>query len=1158
MDDFLNELSDDSGEEQAPSLAQAIEPAPEPATPPAPAPAEEPERTPRPAFSSNVSTPLVRGRNLDEVREAEEAEEPAFTEMVTSSIAQNHIVPSLMRGSRRRELAGVDQEWIDGFDVNRLNAELESRGLQDIPNEWKLELAGAENADQFNFMTSVLSERKANADLLAQAGGGKALLAELASYGTDPVGFLIDAAAGGTSKGRMLWRFLNGGTRSVIAEAAIEAALMSDGEPTNLKDASIGMGAAFVLGGSFGAALGPRLDPDDTIDGATRRLFQDTADGNDIQILDSVGAARVNEAPPPLPGFDRSAIDEVLDVLPEETGDRFLGVLGARLDAGAEAARLKRADARRLAKEMLASTLRKDGNGVARTAWSERANSLMHGIDAERQTIHKRSYIQWFLDNNRGTRMARVKAEFRPEAEAEFNSQVGRYLMRRGEGDWHPAVVEAAQAHQTFFKRWRKQLIDSGVARAEDLPEDSWYMPRLMSNRKYNTALQTIGRATLDDGTVITDSKKALEELINKSLTDYRIKNGLEIDEKVTRAVARAYVRRMDAKGAGGGLRRVDIDGIDLDLDDLDEVEDFLRGADIDGDAELTSQVAEVIERLRKLKADEQGEAARPDRLKKRLGLDFDSTIKIFDNQTGQERQMGLDEIFEDDVGELSFNYGRWAAGESAMSEAGTSSRKVRRAIDTFKREASKTEGTPLAEKSLTNSEIELLEFGYRNVMGLRSMGDGVSEDAIRTTAAFKNIAFATKMGSAWLNAIPEAYTTVAMVGPMRILKNMPAFADIVKSFATGKPSEKAIRQILMLDGGLGSSFQRSIGNMKFDLDMTGRASNRAVQMLETAGEGAKRVASYLNMLSQVTDVTRRFTTVVAMDDLDDFLVRGGKRPKWWKRRGDFALDDARIERLREYLSSSAVKRGPKGEIQDLGELPPDVQRYLEEFNFRFTGLAIQDIDRGNLPRFMQDNPIGPLLLQFRSFTTASWTRHTLNDIAHGDMIGVEKFIGSAAIASLVYMGRSYVFNLGDEEKREEALQMNKVLKNGASYAVNTGLFQMLDQNLGAWANGGQPIIFDQQRTSGLGTNLLSGVPGLAIAEDAAKVANAPVRQLRNVLQGEGLQAPTQQEARALFNITGMSTFWFTRPGTSFLEDQLPKQDEESEAAFTFPWSSEE
>lgn len=1076
-------------------------------------------------------------------------ESPGMLEAAYAGFTERHVLTSLYNRKRLHELSGWDENFV--LDRERIDRDLENRGLADAPIEDRLWLAEAENERQYNFMMFRVSERQADRERMAELGGASRIAAELIGYASDPVGFAIDVAVGGAAKGRMLKRFFDGGSRAVFAESIIEAGLASDGEPVDLGGVAMGMGAAFLMGGTMGAVFG-RIHEDAEVDAAMRRFLRNEATLDDEKLLTeygmrSAGAAQADTAIPVIPGQTGDNLSDFVEGL---TDFKFSGwdTTRARVSTSAAGNRIKRPDARKLSQNMFGAPLRRAAEtGENPLGWSEKARSLFQGWQRRIHREHRESFLDWYKDVHEGGRggsgvlsnfKRKVKAGFALELDDQFSNEVGLWFKRKGQGDFHPAVVRAGKAYQGYFKEIKDRMIREGYADPEDFIDDDFWLPRIASRRKIGAFLaNTRGRTATIDGKQIIGEKALLEEMIYQSIKNGRLKAGLDFDETITRAVAKAYRNRLTKANLGEGFRKSDLDGVNLDMDDLDEVQEVLRELDPEDLADSgINKLDELIEAIKNRDRQLAKDADTPDRMQRRLTMDYDTVLELDDGT-----QFRVDDIFETNVSELGFNYGRWAGGELTLHKAGTSSRELRRQLDKLKADNDFVKNDPTqSHMALSDDEINILEFGYRAVMGLRTFNN--EERTVRAVSALKSLSYATRMNAAFLNAISESYRAVAEVGFNRAIKSIPAIKQIADQMIRGKAPDKWIRQLLMLDSGLSDSYMRGMASIKYDIDITGHASSRGLQRLETFAEGAKRATSMVNLLGQTTDFTRRATAVMLWDDLDDYLTRGARKPKWWHRRAEYALSDERVELLRDYLNSDAVVRGKKGELLDFGEMPIEVQNAIEEFEFRGVGRIIQDIDRGDLPRFMQENVWASMILQFRSFEVAAHERHLMTDMFYRDAIALQAFVGTSALAGLNFAARAYVFSPFNEEKREEMLTWQNIVTTGTSYAVNLGLVKTAEQMLSSVVNDGDPFIWDAYRTSGLEAGL-AGTPVYQMFMQGMKAAEYPFRFAREAVFDQEIVPPDQEEAKAALAVTGLSNFWFTRWLADWAVEQLPEEE---------------
>ena len=655
------------------------------------------------------------------------------------------------------------------------------------------------------------------------------------------------------------------------------------------------------------------------------------------------------------------------------------------------------------------------------------------------------------------------------------------------------------------------------------IPDRQFYMPRKLSRRK---AIELEQRIATDGNS--RGAEEQITDLIAQSLKRGREMYGLPVDEHVNNLVAKAYAKRLlHSKNPNKFTQDIEY----LEEGDLDYIADLMRDAGID-EGEVSNAVRIMERGLKKNNVEVDADA--PARLKHRLAMDMETSMPVRFTD-GTEGTVSVRELFETNADDLHFDYVRWAGGEVGLNRVGLDSHK----LDNLIKEAEVEAGKPLGDRRLyTTEQVEDLQWMRDRVMG-RSLNTEFNPKTVRAARAATGIGFITRMGSAWWNAMVESGTILASNNLARIFRRIPALNDIMRNLRGKDPDMTLMRQLAMWNGGLGDTMMRGVYGSRHEAsaavfrfgDLHGPVS-KGLAKAEDAIEGLKRGAAYTNLLGHVTDVTRQFSTVMALDTLDDILVRGRKAPSWWgNRAASWSLDEAKMAKLKDYMSSDMVKRGRMGEITDFGQPPMEITDILSDYLYRYTGEMIQHVDQGSLPRWMVKHPMMRVLTQFRSFTTAAWTKHTLKDIHMMDSLGALKFVNTAGLASLAYMARQVSDYYGTDEY-EKRMTPSRILAGAVNYSVNASLLPAaIDQIAPAF---GIQAPFAMARTSGLSNALfstdLNGIPIGKYGLDAGKVAGYFGSNIVGAATGEGWQGPTKAQLRAAANVSMIQTLWFLKP----------------------------
>lgn len=1088
---------------------------------------EEPVDLPAPI---NTRSALEASRN-----EAQEEADPAqpepsatFGEAYKAAVRQNQISHTSERAAQfSRE---VDPNW--SLDADRLQEDMKAMGFEEMPDGWISELAVQRNENDYLTKLGHMKQRVKDKEVIDSLGGWRAVGAQFAAYGTDPIAAAVDIFSGGFGRGATtLGRVANGAFRGGAAHGIVEGILAADGDIPDPAATASGFAAAMILGGVGGGLMGQATEAGEPLARTMNAINDDTVP--DVKIAgrfdDSVGAARNPLMPDPIPGVDMEAskvIRYALDDLYPESGRPVTILNKVKFDSSAQTQR----GTNELTKKMGDLFVPDSSSTRGQLGVLEMTDKFRGRLDAPWQ----RGMTDAFLSHQKNQAgKGWIRSMYDATGRDDFAERAGKYIFTEGATESTPEIQQVAKVWGDMAVDALHMLQRAGVRGVNHLKENKWYMPRMKAPTKIN-------RIASD----IPDAERALAALVEESMIRAAARNAGEEAVELTEEMRNVF--RTSSQGYAKWLMRrqdsamEDIDNLDLDLgrvETFSDLKEFLsRNLSDDPDAmkEASDMLARIdpetsddVDLMRSLfHSTDPNEA--PDRLKFRMSLDHATEIDW------NGRTLRMTDLYETNMDKVAFNYQRWAAGEAALAQltdGKVTSKTLKAAVEETKEAVAHTEGGRFAGAP-TEKDARLMDFMYRSTMGLKM--DDMSDNVRRSLALVRNASYVSRMGMAWTHTFGESMAMMAMAGPGRFIRNMPALRQISREIR-GKGGEGLAKDIQMFTNGLGKSLTRNMGQLRYELDDATRGAG-LFQKAEDFMEGTKRLATVGNLLSHSTDMMRDYSAVLALRQLDDFLVGGKKMPKWFRKRANtWTLTPEREQLIGDYLRKNAV-RDKNGVITRLKEGTADQHQAMEDYMYRYVSEAVQHLNAGNLPSQMQ-NPLMKLIFQFRSWEMGSWHRHTLKDIGMRDRVAASKFMSSALVASLAYVGRSYWTSAGNQEDLDRDLTTERIVASGVGYSVNAGILPAVIDSISSTVGTG-PVI-RPVRTSGIASGLgLDGFAATKLYDDWEDFIKLPFRQARHLATEGSLDSLTRSEARSLFAVAFMDTMWFARPAKEWFMDQ--------------------
>ncbi len=1033
-----------------------------------------------------------------------ESEEPGFSEVFRAQRDDVHVVNTLIRANMVDR--SYDPDFVADFSLDKVKQDLTTNNIPDFDTEF---FHGVTNEVEYNRRMARAREKHELNTLMEQSGGLKAFGATMAAYATDPVGFAVDVAAGGSSKASLMLRFLESGGRSAAADMLTEVIRTTDGEAVSLTDVALGTLTAFGTGGLLGipGIKGARMEAQEHV---ARQHLTDMLQGDR-----SVGAASNPDLP--AKGIGETNPDKV--TVSEEVFDKFVeeGAADQRFSWAqiSHAARAQKSESTVVRK----ASYDVHGGGVERAGKVREAPMEMESNRLKEQHItpwYETVNAQYadYLKETQGSGF--LKRQYSHNEFESFMEMVGDY--RLGKLKDAPAQVEAvAQADQEFYKSFKETGIRSGAFESSKFSADPNWMPRVLSRDKlYGMMTDAKVRSHMD-----------FKPLVVNAIRKGREAAGLEVDDQLTNVVATAYLNRAWNQGEGG-LNIKHSGEVDLgDVDSLKElVEEFIP------EGERQDALSIIDDMSTSTKTEEAGEISH---MKSRLVLDHTATAEV------GGKTFSMSDLYENNVAKLSNGYANKMSAELAFRDRGYTTKKFEKLIAELEAEASvnqnyKQQHGVWDKGKATPKDVDNLKFSLERMThkGIKSDSDTV-DSLLRISG---NHTYAAKMGSAGLNAITESGTLLAFQGLKGFFKNTPMLPKLVRAYRKGNPTETFVAQVESLTSGAGSKLAENRASFKIQDDVNTPLSG-AFGKVEQVTDTAKRLANETNLLTHITDISTRYSTAATITRLDEW-ANGKKMPRWWGNRSKtWGLGGDNERLIKAWLTGDRVVRGRGGGITDIGleKMDYPTEKAFRQFIHRVNSNNIQKVYSGDLPRIMQ-TPMGQFIMKFRSFTTAAWGKHTLDDLNHMDSLAAQKLILTGGLGMFMYMNRSYLTHAFDEDKRKEAITLENALRSGATYAVNVSLLPALLDTTAEILNA-QPIV-GKKRTSGLQTgftpkNFTSNVPGISMLDDMYKAIHTPFRVL-------GGGEVSKEQIRAIFSVLMLDTFWGTRGIRSAAVDAAPSE----------------
>ncbi len=636
---------------------------------------------------------------------------------------------------------------------------------------------------------------------------------------------------------------------------------------------------------------------------------------------------------------------------------------------------------------------------------------------------------------------------------------------------FHPAVRRAAQRQSELQRDLLGKMKDSGVRGSENIPEDLTYFSHLWDSFKFGEATHRYG----DD---------VVQNLLTRSL----INATDELNEDAASMIAKHMldkIRRSEA-GMDSGAARL------FTTDQTESMRSILVEEEF-----MTPEEADRLLDLFQRRPD-----GTPARLKRRLRFDMNETVTAFNKQTQTEEVLRLKDLQERDAEQVFTSYAGGMSGRIALARVGIKDETTfNKMLNQNLAEAESmlgNAGKPRAEKeNLVAQTIYNAIINRR--MPLAADPTGVYA---RSTRLLQDYNFVRLMNQVGFTQIGELGNALSIGGVRGVLQSVPAVRSMLKRARDGKIEDPVIRDVIAATG---ISADRNINQSMNRADTIGVFSEGRGDWIDKAlfmAAPAKRLTADLSGMAPVTLMLERIAARCAVQTMTDLAFKARKMSR--KRLAGLGMSEEMAERVQSQIRKHAVTQKSlvfrNYKIRDINANAWDDAEARHVFFAaisRMTRRGIQQNDVGNLNLYMTST-MGQVITQFRSFMLVSWAKQFLHNVKAADFRAFEAMMGSVAFASLGYMAQTQVnaqFRDDKEEYLEKMLSIEALGKASFQRSSWASLFPSLVDTGGAFFTDDPVFAY---RSTGLDTNLISGIPSVQLISKGLGTAQAASRSLLN------------------------------------------------------------
>lgn len=1002
--------------------------------------------------------------------------------------------------------AAIDEDWVSSWAYAgkkeyepdpelQFSEEDYARLTEGLPEEYHDYLEDAVSMPHAEALRERALKTLDNEEKLSALGWG-GVGVRLGVAIADPVGIGVSIATEGIAapaiwgnKITRLGRAVRGATGAAATNAAIEAYLVSQNSVKDPYDVLYAAGAGFVLGGGIGAIAGGRSD--DAFVEAMSKIARDANDaqaqevsqainrtvvsGNPDEASTSVGAAENPLSKPVQIPDVRSDIDDFLDQAgdPAEASNALFGfelpkgvskfsrfdMVGYLLNSPNKIGNYL---GRVLGEDSVG--FRKDGASVLEDSADILKTNIFKSSLARYYQVFDVAYKDWAKSQNIGFFKRSLNLPRR-----QFGELVADAIENPNSPFAEP-IRRAANRQAEIQADLLNQLKEAGVEGFESIPENLSYFTHLWDSFKYSNAGTTYGY-------------NKLELLLKNGL----IRGTEDMPEELAEKIASGMVSKMQRSAAG-----LDAGAARLFTTDQKEV---MRSILIDEDY-MSAEEADRLLALFDVTPD-----GTPARAKRRLRFDMNTEIPVRNRETGQDEVLRLKDLQDRDAEQVFTSYVSQMSGRIGLGKVGIKSeRQFNQLLDRNKAEAFDREGTAGRERAEKESLVAQTMFNM--IIGRRApLAADPSGVYARTARMVQDYNFIRLMNQVGFAQVAELGNAISIGGVRGLMQAMPEMRRMLKRARNGEIEDEVIRDLEAFNGN-GSD------------RLTNQAMNRADTIgVFSEGRGdwidkalfflapAKRITADLSGMAPITLGLERAAARVAVQTMTDLAFKSKKLSK--ERLAGLGLNEEMAERIYSQIRKNAktekstVFKNRKVRAINLADWD-DAERgaFLVAIS-RWTRRSIQQNDVGNLNLYMTST-MGQIITQFRTFMLVSWGKQFLHNMKANDWKGYSAMMGSMFFASVSYMAQTQLnaqFREDKEEFLKERLSIEAIGKAGFQRSSWASLFPALVDTSAAFFTD-DPIF--AYRSTGLDTNLVSGIPSVQLVSKGLATAQAATRSIVN------------------------------------------------------------
>lgn len=440
--------------------------------------------------------------------------------------------------------------------------------------------------------------------------------------------------------------------------------------------------------------------------------------------------------------------------------------------------------------------------------------------------------------------------------------------------------------------------------------------------------------------------------------------------------------------------------------------------------------------------------------------------------------------------------------------------------------------GTALSPNDLKTQRADL-KFSFDRIQG-RAVEDFSKFG--KSLAMWRSFNVMRLMGGAVWNQLNELAGIVGTMGWKATIGAIPMLGKLSRGKLDGKVANEMVDQIENLTGGVGSNFVKGM-NFKASDDWVQNAGDTALnRFLDKTDNALQTMAKATLDYSGMTGVMVQQQRIHAIALVNHFVdIASGKASKSF-------LSEARLNHLgigakdKQGLLEDINKYVSKGKRIDTdrwAKESPETQAMFMRAIHRESRRVIQENDLPSMIPIMGKG-LAQTMFQFMNFSIHGWNKAMLFGMNHKDASTLSTVMQGSLLASLTYMGRTYVSsaNRSGEERTSflnDRLSTEQIVANSFGRIAQASLLPNVIDTF-------SPVpIFSGMRTTsdvtGIGSN-----PTLGAVDSVISLKNI----LRNTASSEF--QTTERDMRTWMGLLPMNNTMMIAPVLNAIANDYPSK----------------